>query len=116
MKLFEPGKIGRMFLKNRVVMAPGAVPYIENLSMEVIERFRAQVGIINMLDNVNKVELLEKIDECISRNPGSFGEPMVAVEIKEKKRGHRLSGKISLHASILIDPIGKVTALECEVE
>ena len=100
---------------NRVIMAPGAVPYIENLSAEVITRFREQVEIINMLDNVSKDQLLERIEQCISQNPGSFGEPMIAMEIKEKKRGHGLSGKISLHASILIDPIGKIMALECEV-
>ena len=68
--------------QNRIIDAPGAIPYIENISLEAINRFRDQVEIVDMIDIVDKKVLDEKINECISKNPGSFGEPYIAIRIK----------------------------------
>lgn len=89
--------------------APGAVPYIENISEEAVERFREQVTVIDMLGETDIEKIKERIDEL--EDPGSFGEPYIAVSIKKKERS-RFEADLALHASVQVSPWGDVSPME----
>ena len=103
--------------KGRVVGARGAVPYIENLEPEARDRFRAQVEIVDMVGTTDPGAIVARADELASRDPGSFGEPFIAVEFTERKgRGGTASvaGALAFHSTLVVDPYCEVTAQALE--
>ncbi|MBN1323279.1 MAG: tetrahydromethanopterin S-methyltransferase subunit A [Methanotrichaceae archaeon] len=69
--------------EGRIVGAIGAIPFIQNLNQETIERFQQQVEIIEMIDTEDAGTISGKVRELVSKDPGAFdGDPMI-VEIKE---------------------------------
>ncbi len=90
----------------RIIGARGAVPYIENVPAEAISRFREQVDIIDMVGIIDKAEILKKVNELASRRKDRFGEPFIVEFVEREKTSQMvsLSGKISLHKDILLDP------------
>ncbi|MEW5759236.1 MAG: tetrahydromethanopterin S-methyltransferase subunit A [Candidatus Thermoplasmatota archaeon] len=88
--------------RNRIVNAKGAIPYIENISKEAIERFRAQVELIDMIGNEEIEKIVSKIDECLKMNKGEFGLPFIAIEVK-KERKKIGGGEVYFHDSISVD-------------
>jgi len=98
----------------RIVDARGAVPYIENIPMEAIARFQEQVEIIDMIDVIDKTEILKKIDELASEKKPVIGEPIVVEFVEREKTSQMkaLGGKISMHKDLLVDPYLEVDIME----
>ncbi len=98
----------------RIINARGAVPYIENIPMEAITRFQKQVEIIDMINITDKEQILAKIDELASEKKPSFGQPIVVQFVEREKTSQMksLSGKISLHKDLLVDPYLDVEEME----
>ncbi len=71
--------------EGRIVDAKGAIPFIENLNEEQIERFQKQVELISMINNEDINAISSKVKELIARDPGAYPEPPVVVEIKEEE-------------------------------
>ena len=71
--------------EGRIIDAQGAIPFIENLTEEHIERFQKQVEFISMINNEDVNAISAKVKELIGRDPGAYPEPPVVVEIKEKE-------------------------------
>ncbi|MGZ4902150.1 MAG: tetrahydromethanopterin S-methyltransferase subunit A [Halobacteriota archaeon] len=71
--------------EGRIIDAKGAIPFIENLNEEQIERFQKQVEFISMINNEDVNAISAKIKELIARDPGAYPEPPVVVEIKEEE-------------------------------
>jgi tetrahydromethanopterin S-methyltransferase subunit A len=71
--------------EGRIIDAQGAIPFIENLNEEHIERFQKQVEFISMINNEDVSAISAKVKELIGRDPGAYPEPPVVVEIKEKE-------------------------------
>lgn len=68
-----------------IIGSPGAIPFVENLPIEAVERFQDQLSIIDMINNENIGEISEKINECIENDPGCYeNEPMI-VQLNEKE-------------------------------
>ena len=83
------GQAADSFIKNgidkegRIIGAKGAIPFIQNLTPESIERVRSQVEAINMIDTEDMGAIKGKIQELVSKDPGALDvEPMI-IEIKE---------------------------------
>jgi len=93
---------------NRIKGAPGAVPYIENLGREAVVRFIDQITPINLLGVTDKNILESSIDDCLAKNPGSYGEPYIAIRIEQTTEAHKLSGDIALHSAINMDLYGRM--------
>jgi len=63
---------------NRIVGAIGAIPYIENLTQEAIERFQKQVEAINFIGTEDVNAIVAKIKEYAAKDPGAYdAEPML---------------------------------------
>jgi len=92
---------------HKIINAPGAIPYIENLNDEAIDRFCKQVEIVNLIGIKNKNEIDEQINNCISKSPNSFGEPYIAIKIVQDNK-ISLNDKRALHSRIIIDYLGKI--------
>ncbi len=72
---------------NRIVGASGAIPYVENLSDEAIERFQQQVECIDLIGTEDMNAIVAKIKECAARDPGAFDADPMVVEIGDEAGG-----------------------------
>ena len=93
--------------QHKIIDALGAIPYIENLNEEAIDRFRDQVEIIDLLGVKDKKTIDKTIDEYIQKSPSSFGEPYIAIQIKPEATVV-LDDKRALHSKIVLNYMGKV--------
>jgi tetrahydromethanopterin S-methyltransferase subunit A len=93
--------------QHKIINAPGAIPYIENLNDEAIERFRNQIEIIDLLGVTDKKKLDRKIDSLSEKSPPSFGDPYIAIKIIDEK-SVKLNDKRALHSKILFNYMGKI--------
>ena len=92
--------------QHRIIDAPGAIPYIENIDVEAIERFRSQIEVINLINITDKKQINKKIEECIKKSPLSFGESYIAIRLIPQAIS--LGDKRALHSKIVLDYLGKV--------
>ena len=93
--------------QHRIIDAPGAIPYIENLDNKAIARFRKQIKILNLIGVKNKDNIDKAIDEYITKSPPSFGEPYIAMRIIPEVTSI-LDDKRALHSKIFVDYMGRI--------
>ena len=83
------GQAVEAFLKDgidkegRIVGAKGAIPFIQNLNEESIERVKQQVQPIVMMDTEDMGAIKAKIAELVSKDPGALDVEPMRIEIKE---------------------------------
>ncbi len=92
---------------NRIIGAPGAIPYIENLNNEAIERFQKQIEVVDLIGVSDKKRIEKTIDECITKSSPSFGKPYIAIKIKPEVE-ISLGDKRVIHSKIIVDYLGKI--------
>jgi len=92
---------------HKIIEAPGAIPYIENLNKEAIARFRSQLEIINLLGETEELRINTVISDALKKAPPSFGEPYIAIRIKPEAVVS-LTDKRALHSKIMVDYMGKI--------
>jgi tetrahydromethanopterin S-methyltransferase subunit A len=92
---------------HRIIDAPGAIPYIENLHQEAIKRFQDQLTIINLIGVTQKDHIDAVITDCNQKAPPSFGTPYIAIRIKPQTTV-TLTDNRALHSRILIDYLGNI--------
>lgn len=68
-----------------ILKSPGAIPFVENLPLEAVDRFQEQLTIIDMINNENLEEISAKISECIENDPGCYEEEAMIIELNEKE-------------------------------
>ena len=73
----------------KIIEAEGAIPYIENVPLEGIERFRQQVELIEMINVLKSEEIERKSAEIAARNPGPLPEDAIWIEFKAASSGSR---------------------------
>jgi len=83
------GQAVESFLKNgidkegKIIGATGAIPFIQNLTPESIERVKAQVEPIVMMNTEDAGAITAKIKELVSKDPGALDVDPMRIEIKE---------------------------------
>jgi tetrahydromethanopterin S-methyltransferase subunit A len=93
---------------NRVIGALSAIPFIENLPKEAVERFRKQIEILDLVDVIDLAVITAAIDTCLAKNPGSFGKPMTVEHIPKDKVVETFHTEYALHSKIDLDLYGVV--------
>lgn len=96
---------------HRIIDAPGAIPFIENLNEEAVKRFQDQVKVIDLIGETNSEKLHEEIEKIATKNVESFGEPFIAIQLK-KISHEEFSDKRALHSKIIVNYMGKVKKRE----
>lgn len=71
--------------KRKIIGATGAIPFIENIPEEGIERFQRQLELIDLIDDENSDSITSKVKECIEKDPGAFEEDCLVIKISEKQ-------------------------------
>jgi len=94
-------------IQNKIINAPGAIPYIENINNEAIVRFQKQIKIIDLIGEKNKKNIDKTIEDYINKSPPSFGEPYIAIQIKPEVTVF-LDDKRVIHSKIVIDYLGRI--------
>lgn len=92
---------------HRIINAPGAIPYIENLPEEAIKRFQNQLRIVDFIGEKDTATLDSVIATYTQKAPPSFGEPFIAIRLKPESIVH-LTDNRALHSRIIIDYLGKI--------
>ncbi len=60
--------------RRRINGAEGAIPFIENVNDEAIQRFRDQVEIVDLVDVEDMESIKSKIEECMIKDAGAVEE------------------------------------------
>ena len=69
--------------KRKIAGASGAIPFIENIPDEGIERFQQQFEIVSMIDVGDEAQIQAKVKECIQKDPGAFEEEAMVIKVEE---------------------------------
>jgi len=69
--------------KRKIAGASGAIPFIENIPDEGIERFQQQFELISMIDVEDVAQIQGKVKECIEKDPGAFEEEAMIIKVEE---------------------------------
>ncbi len=91
----------------KIIDAPGAIPYIENLAREAIERFQNQIEIVDLINETDEEKIDNAIQKCVENPPFPYGKPYIAVRVKPEPA--IFGDKRALHSRIMIDYMGKVS-------
>ncbi|MEM2213494.1 MAG: tetrahydromethanopterin S-methyltransferase subunit A [Candidatus Nezhaarchaeales archaeon] len=69
----------------KIKNAPGAIPYVEHLTVEAVERFQKQVQFIDMIgiEDVESIKL--KVEELVAQDLGAYPEPPLILELEKKE-------------------------------
>jgi len=69
----------------RIRGAPGAIPYVEHLTPEAVERFRRQVQYVDMIGVEDIEKIKAKVEELVAQDPGAYSEPPFIIELEKKE-------------------------------
>lgn len=93
---------------HKIIDTTGAIPFIENLPDAAIERFRAQVEVIDMVGTEDTGAIMAKVNELKARDPGAFPEdPMIVKVGEEEAAGALLEMPLAMPASPYMEVINK---------
>ncbi len=92
--------------KNKIIDAPGAIPYIENLDKKAIDRFQKQIKIIDLLNVTDKNLIDKKISSILGKKTEPLDKPYIAIKIEQNKT--EIHDKRAIHSKIVVDYIGKI--------
>ncbi len=69
--------------KKKIIGATGAIPFVENIPLDGIERFQQQLEIIDLIDTEDIGTIQSKINECVEKDPGAVEEEPIVMEVDE---------------------------------
>ena len=100
--------------QGRIIGSEGAIPFIENIPAEAIERFRQQVELIDRRGLIETDEILELINEYRSKGKPFPELPMVIETRKKKQKIEReiTGGDMMIAPGILMDSTSGVIFAE----
>lgn len=90
----------------RIIGSEGAIPFIENIPLDAIDRFRQQVELIDQRGLMEMLKIQEIIDEYKSNGIPFPLSPMVVESTKKKKQKierHITGGDMMITSDIMMD-------------
>lgn len=91
---------------NRIIDAPGAIPYIENLDEDAINRFREQIKTVDLIGVKEKNKIDKTIEEYINKKSSCFGDPYIAIRITPEAAS--IDDKRALHSRVIVNYMGNI--------
>lgn len=70
--------------KKSINGATGAIPFVENVPLEGVDRFQQQLEIVDMIDVEDVGSIQSKINECVEKDPGAFEEEAMIISVDEE--------------------------------
>lgn len=89
----------------RIIGSDGAIPFIENISKDAIERFQKQVQLISHIGLIDPDEIKQIVDEYKDKDAAYGGEPVVVGTTKKKHTApcKPISGDLMVSDEFMID-------------
>ena len=69
--------------KKKIIGATGAIPFVENVPLEGVERFQQQLEIVDLIDTEDVGTIQSKINECVEKDPGAFEEEAMVISVDD---------------------------------
>ena len=69
--------------KKKIIGATGAIPFVENVPLDGVERFQQQLELVSMIDNEDTGSITSKVKECVEKDPGAFEEEAMVIEVSD---------------------------------
>ncbi len=67
----------------RIIGAQGNTPFLKGINQSLIERFRQQVEIIDLMPKIDAQKIMKVVERCLGQNPGPFtGEALKIEEVE----------------------------------
>jgi len=66
--------------EKRIIGAKGNMPYLRNIGEELIERFRKQIILINLVGETNSQKIGKVIDEILEKKPSEFKAEKIEIK------------------------------------
>ena len=70
--------------KKKIIGATGAIPFVENVPLDGIERFQQQLELVDLIDTEDIGAIQAKINECVEKDPGALEEDPIVMEVDEE--------------------------------
>lgn len=71
--------------KKKIIGATGAIPFVENVPLEGVERFQQQLEIVDLIDTEDIGAIQSKINECVEKDPGALEAEPIVMEVDEEE-------------------------------
>ena len=95
----------------KVIGTTGAIPFIENLPKDAVERFRNQVEMIDMVGVEDYGALVAKINELKGKDPGAYPEDAMIVKVGvDEEAAAVVEMPLAMPAAPFMDVINRATA------
>ena len=65
-----------------IIGATGAIPFVENVPLDGVERFQQQLEIVDLIDTEDVRAIQAKINECVEKDPGAFEEEAMVISVE----------------------------------
>ena len=69
--------------KKSINGATGAIPFVENIPLDGVERFQNQLEIVDLIDTEDIGTINAKISECVEKDPGAFEEEAMIISVDD---------------------------------
>jgi len=86
----------------KIKEAPGAIPFIEHLPQDAVERFQKQVKTEDLISVEDEAKIRAKVEELVRQDPGAYLEPPFIVKIEEKKEVK--AGMVAIPLASVVEP------------
>ncbi|MFW5986593.1 MAG: tetrahydromethanopterin S-methyltransferase subunit A [Methanohalophilus sp.] len=100
---------------NRIVNASGAIPYVENLTEEAIQRYQEQVECIDLIGTEDMGTITAKIKELAAKDPGAFDADPLVIEVGAESEEEEEVGGLKPMASEISVIRGRILDIEREM-
>ena len=70
--------------KKKIIGATGAIPFVENVPLEGVERFQQQLELVDLIDTEDIGTIQAKINECVEKDSGAFEAEPIVMEVDEE--------------------------------
>lgn len=64
----------------RIIEANGNLPFLKGIEESLVERFRQQVEIIDLVPETDSRKIMQIVERCLGQNPGPFTGETVKIE------------------------------------
>ena len=72
--------------KKKIIGATGAIPFVENVPLEGVERFQQQLEIVDLIDTEDIGTIQSKINECVEKDSSALEEKEIVIAINENNK------------------------------
>jgi len=100
--------------EGRIIGAKGAIPFIQNLTPEAIERWKEQVEAVMMMNTEDIGAITSKVKELASKDPGALDVEPMAIEIKEGGEEEEAGG-LKPMAAEMVEVRGRMRGIDTAV-